>query len=64
VPYNPGDMLYNVLMDTYSTMVVNGMLVETLYPEDPVAKLYKLKGTLSTEDYTRKVKQFNRIYCK
>lgn len=32
--------LYNILMETYSTMKVNNMIVETLHPESSVAKVY------------------------
>jgi hypothetical protein len=39
-PYN-GETLYNVLMETHDRMVVNNMVVETLYPDHPVAKRYK-----------------------
>jgi hypothetical protein len=59
IPCNQGDIFYNVLLENYSSMVVNGMLVETVYPEDPVAQLYKLKDTISDEDYTEKVHRFN-----
>jgi hypothetical protein len=39
--------------------IVNGMLVETVYPEDAVAQLYKLKDTISDKEYTEKVHRFN-----
>jgi hypothetical protein len=62
IPCNQGGgIFYNVLMENYSSMVVNGMLVETVYPEDPVAQLYKLKDTISTEEYTEKVQKFNNV---
>jgi len=38
-PYN-GEVLYNVLMDKYTTMCVNGMNVETIDPGCAIAKLY------------------------
>ena len=37
-----GEILYNVLLETEETMVVNGMVVETLSPHNNVAKLYRL----------------------
>ena len=33
-----GEMLYNVLMDTHNIMRVNNMLIETLHPDNKVAK--------------------------
>ena len=32
------DQLYNVLMEEYNIMLVNNMEVETLHPDNPVAK--------------------------
>jgi hypothetical protein len=37
--YN-GDILYNVLLDKYDKMIVNNLIVETLNPENIIAKLY------------------------
>ena len=34
------DQLYNVLMEEYNIMLVNNMEVETLHPDNPIAKLY------------------------
>jgi hypothetical protein len=59
IPGNQDGIFYNVLMENYSSMVVNGMLVETVYPEDAVAQLYKLRDTISDEEYTEKVHEFN-----
>jgi len=39
VEYN-GDILYNVLMDNYSTMDVNNLICETLHPQNAVALLH------------------------
>jgi hypothetical protein len=39
-PYN-NEMMYNILMDTHDTMCVNNMIVETLYPDHPIAKYYR-----------------------
>jgi hypothetical protein len=33
-----GEVLYNVLLPTYSTLKVNNMVCETLHPENRVAK--------------------------
>ena len=40
IPYT-GEKLYNVLMEEYGTMNVNGLVCETLHPENPVAKLFR-----------------------
>jgi hypothetical protein len=41
VPYKyTNDFLYNVLLETHETMKVNGMIVETLSPLHPTAKIY------------------------
>jgi hypothetical protein len=37
------DFLYNVLLETHETMKVNGMVVETLSPNHPIAKSYLQK---------------------
>jgi hypothetical protein len=39
VPYH-GEILYNVLLEKYSKMCVNGMTVETLHPKSDIAKIY------------------------
>jgi uncharacterized delta-60 repeat protein len=38
MPYNGKDVLYNVLQEQHGLMRVNGMLLETLHPENKVAK--------------------------
>ena len=40
VDYYPGEYLYNVLLETYGVMKVNNMIIETLHPSNPIAKLY------------------------
>ncbi len=39
-PYR-GQFLYNILMDTYSVVSVNGMICETLDPNNEIAKNYR-----------------------
>jgi len=39
IPYE-GQLLYNVLLDHYGTMSVNGMIAETLHPNNIVARLH------------------------
>jgi len=41
VPY-AGELLYNILMDTYTTVTANNMVCETLDPDHHIAKLYKV----------------------
>ena len=38
VPYNGKDVLYNVLQERHGLMKVNNMVLETLHPENKVAK--------------------------
>jgi hypothetical protein len=45
--YN-GEILYNVLLDKHDKMIVNNLIVETLDPENIVAKLYN--GGYSVEE--------------
>jgi len=42
-PYS-NEPLYNILLETYSIMKVNNMIVETLHPESSAAKLYLLSN--------------------
>ena len=35
-----GDLLFNVLLAKYSTLVVNNLICETLHPDNAIAKLY------------------------
>lgn len=52
-PYNPGETLYNVLLEYHSGMVVNGLLVETLDPDDIVAQVFKVKDTPLYSTYVK-----------
>jgi len=40
VPYN-GEVLYNVLLEKPGKMVANNMVVETLHPDNGIARLYR-----------------------
>ena len=42
IPYN-GEVLYNVLMENWEIMKVHNMEVETLHPDNIVAKLHNSK---------------------
>jgi hypothetical protein len=56
VKYN-GEILYNVLMEEHSEMLVNNMLCETLDPNNTVAKLYK-RGSKYTPGDRYKISKF------
>jgi len=49
VPYN-GETLYNVVLDKHTTMLVHGMLVETLDPNCLIAMFYKSKLSSKQKD--------------
>ena len=38
IPYNGKDILYNVVKEKHGLMRVNNMVLETLHPENKVAK--------------------------
>jgi hypothetical protein len=46
IPYDKRK-LYNVLMDEYSSMSINNLLVETLHPNNLLAKIYTGKYTVA-----------------
>ena len=56
VPYD-GEPLYNVLVDTHTTMKVHGMLVETLDPNSIVGLFYRSK--LSPKQKNKMIKMIN-----
>ena len=45
IPYH-GETLYNVLLEKHSTMSINGLICETLHPDNLIAKLYTKKCKL------------------
>ena len=49
IPYK-GEILYNVLMENYSSIVVNNLICETLHPNNLVAKLYTHIEKIKQED--------------
>lgn len=61
VPYN-GQPLYNVLLESYSTMIVNNMVAETLHPRANVAVLYKhiVTNNLGIEEKNKLIGVFNK----
>ena len=38
---NKGNILYNILMETYDTVKVNNLICETLHPNNIISKLYR-----------------------
>jgi hypothetical protein len=55
--YN-GEILYNVLLETYEKMLVNNLIVETLDPENIVAKLYN--GNYTDEERNNIIVNINQ----
>lgn len=56
--YN-GEVLYNVLLETHSKMMVNNLTVETLDPTNYVAKLYN--GSRTEEKRNNIIKNINQM---
>jgi hypothetical protein len=52
-----GQVLYNVLLKTHEKMVVNNMIVETLDPDNVVARLYSKKCSSAKREFL--IKTFN-----
>jgi hypothetical protein len=61
--YN-GEILYNVLMETHNKMRINNVVVETLDPNNIVAKLHD--GSLNSKDRNTIIVNINQYanYCK
>ena len=56
IKYN-GELLYNILLEKHGKMIVNGLIAETLHPENIMALLYSVK--CSSELRTSTIKQIN-----
>jgi hypothetical protein len=54
-----GETLYNILLSGEGTMVVNGMIVETLSPSNNIAKLYKILKGYKEEEKKDIIKIYN-----
>lgn len=52
-----GELLYNVLMENHGIMLVNNMIVETLDPNNYIAKLYN--GNYNPEEINKFVIKMN-----
>jgi hypothetical protein len=59
VPYN-GQVLYNVLLEQYEKMQVNNLIVETLHPENKVAKLYRFLQNVDAAHHGKLIALFNK----
>jgi alpha-tubulin suppressor-like RCC1 family protein len=46
IPYKKGTILYNVLLDTHTHMLVNNLIVETLNPINELALIYNYFNTM------------------
>jgi len=54
--YN-GEILYNVLLNDHDKMIVNNLIVETLDPNNIIAKIYN--GTLNEKDVNKVIENIN-----
>ena len=61
VPYNKTP-LYNVVLREHSTMVVNNMVVETLHPENILAKIHT--GNYTPQEKNNYIRILNNSYFK
>jgi hypothetical protein len=62
VPYHR-ETLYNVLQDDHGTMIVHGLVCETLHPDNITAKLFRLLNALPWEEKVKHVSNFN-AFCE
>lgn len=61
IDYN-GELLYNVLLENYEYITVNGMKVETLHPRHNIAKMYTLLSYPHiTKNQYKWVQEYNRL---
>jgi hypothetical protein len=63
IKYNK-ERLYNVLLDNYSTMSVNNLIVETMDPANPVAKIYTSMYTVEHKNHLIKLLNKQNIDAK
>ena len=60
IPYNK-EILYNVLMEDYSDMVVNNIICETLHPENSIAKLFYHLKLFAEDEHIRIINEYNKM---
>jgi len=58
-----GEVLYNILMEEHDKMVINNLIVETMHPENRVAKLYNTYhiDNLTLEQKVKLIRELNYI---
>ena len=55
-------VLYNILLEKHDQMMVhNNLIVETLHPDNTIAKLAVLTKNMSEEEQASAVKTFNEL---
>jgi len=62
IPYKKGTILYNVLLETHSHMLINNLIVETLNPLNEMVPLYNYFNTMKPSFLLQKacINIFNR----
>jgi hypothetical protein len=58
IPYS-GEVLYNVLLESYEKMIVNNLIVETLDPTNIIAQIYSKKFSNEKREYL--IKKLNHF---
>jgi uncharacterized delta-60 repeat protein len=58
-----GEVLYNLLFNSYEKMLVNGLVCETLHPQNRVAHLYQLLKEQPKEYYHYIIHNYNKKYA-
>jgi len=55
IPYKKGTILYNVLLETHSHMLINNLIVETLNPLNEMVPLYNYFNTMKPSLLLQKI---------
>ena len=61
---NTREVLYNILLDVHGLVLCNGLLSETLHPQNPVAKIYVYGSTMKIKEKSDYFKFINRESTK
>jgi len=59
-----GETLYNVLLEEHDKMIVNNLICETLHPNNPVAKFYRMLNSLPENKKPEFIRQVNKRFTK
>jgi hypothetical protein len=59
-----GETLYNVLVEEHDKMIVNNLICETLHPNNPVAKFYRMLNSLPENKKPEFIRQVNKRFTK